>query len=152
VPMTVRTAARRWLPFLPWLVLGLAGSFIAGVLVEVQNVLGPDWLFLLVAPLLIAAWAAIAARLALGAARELLASVLLAAFLTSLVFMTGILGTFFPFAVGLGDRDLELYGGHDHTWHDWLTMMLTWSGIGGAAFGAFGGFLSWAFRRHPRPG
>ena len=150
--MTVRTAARRSLAFLPWLVLGLAGSFIAGVLVEVHNVWGPDWLFLLVAPLVIAVWAAMAVALALGGARQLLPGVLLASFLASLVFMTGILGTFFPFAAGWSDRDLEGYGGADFTWNHWLTMMLTWSGIGGAAFGAFGGLLSWAFRRHPRPG
>jgi len=149
--MTVRTAARRSLAFLPWLVLGLAGSFIAGVLVEVHNVWGPDWLFLLVAPLVMAVWAAIAVALALGRARQFLPSVLLASFLASLVFTTGVLGTFYPFAAGLGDRDLELYGGADFTWHDWLTMMLTWSGIGGAAFGAFAGFLSWALRPHPQP-
>jgi len=149
--MTVRTAAGRLLAFLPWLVLGLAGGFVTGVVVEVQNVWGSDWLFLLAAPLLIAVWAAIAVARTLGRDRQLLASALLAAFLASLVFMTGILGTFFPFAAGVGDRDLEGYGGADFTWDHWLTMMLTLSGIGGAAFGAFGGFLSWAFRRHSRP-
>jgi L-asparagine transporter-like permease len=148
--MTVRAAARGWLAFLAWLVLGLAGAFAAGVFVQVQNVSGPDWLFLLAAPLMLAVWAAIAVGFALGRARRLLASVVLAALLTSLVFMVGILGTFFPFAAGLDDRHLRQYGGSDYTWGNWLRVMLASSGAGGAAFGAFGGFLSWAFRPQPQ--
>ena len=150
--MTFRTAAPGFLSFFPWLVLGLAGSFVAGVLVEVQDVAGPDWLFLLLAPRLTAVWAAMAVARTLRRGRQLLASALLGAFLGSLVLMAGSLGTFFPFAAGLGYRDLELYGGEDFTWDHWLTTMLAWSGIGGAAFGVFGGFLSWAFRGQPQPG
>jgi hypothetical protein len=146
--MTVGTAASRLLLFLPWLVLGLVGSFMAGVLVEMQ---GPEpyWLALLHA-LLLVLWAAIAVALALGGARQFLASVLLGAFLTSLTFMVVILGDFFPFVAGLGNRELELYGGHDDIWDDWLRTMLTWSGMAGALFGALGGFLAWVFRRLSR--
>jgi hypothetical protein len=148
--MTVRTAVRRLLRLSPWLVLGLAGSLTAGVLVEVHNIRGPDWLSLLVAPLVIAIWAAIAVALILGGARQLLASVFLGAFLTSLAFMAGILGIFFPFAAGLGNRRLDSYGGDTFTWDHWLTIALTFSGLGGAVVGAFGGFLSWVFRPSSR--
>jgi len=147
--MPVRTVAPRLLLSLPRLLVGLAGSFMAGVLMEVHHIpiSGPNWLFVLGAPLVITVWAAIAVALALGEARQFIASVLLGAFLTSLAFMVGILGTFFPFAAGLGHRELELYGGDISTWDHWLTFSLAFSGMGGALFGAFGGFLSWLLRR-----
>jgi len=140
--MTVRIAAPRLLLFVPWLVLGLAGSFMAGVLAR-----GPDpcWLTLLLA-LLLAIWVAIAVALALGGTRQFLASVLLGAFLMSLAFMACVLGDFFPFAAGLGNRRLDSYGGEDYTWDHWLKFALAFSGMTGALFGAFGGFLSWVFR------
>ena len=147
--MTFRTAAPRLLAFLPWLVAGLVGSFMAGVLVIVHTAAEPCWLTLLHA-LLLALWVAIAVALALGGARQFLVSVLLGAFLTSLAFMAGVLGTFFPFAAGLGNRHLDSYGGDISTWDHWLTFALAFSGMAGALFGAFGGPLSWAFRLHPQ--
>lgn len=146
--MTVGTAAPRLLLFLPWLVAGLAGSFMAGVLAIVQGV-EPCWLTLLHA-LLLALWVAIAVALALGGERQFLASVLLGAFLMSLAFMASVLGNFFPFAAGLGNRRLDSYGGDLDSWDAWLTFALAFSGIVGALFGAFGGFLSWAFRSRCR--
>ena len=146
--MAVRSAAPRLLLFPPWLLAGLGGSFTAGVLVVVQ---GPEpcWLALLYA-LLLALWVAIAVALALGGARQFLASVLLGAFLMSLAFMATVLGGFFPFAAGLGNRQLDSYGGDIDSWDAWLTFSLAFSGMAGAAFGAFGGFLSWAFSRLSR--
>jgi hypothetical protein len=150
--MTVRSAAPRLLLFLPWLLAGLAGSFMAGILVEVHNVWGPDWLFLWVDPLVTAVWVAmaVALALALGGARRLWASVLLGAFLSSLAFVVFILGDFFPWAAGLGNRRLDSYGGDIDSWDDWLAFSLAFSGMVGAVFGAFSGFLSWAFRRLSR--
>jgi len=143
--MTVRSAAPRLLLFLPWLLAGLAGSFMAGVREGPE----PCWLALL-DTLLLALWVAIAVALALGGARQFLASVLLGAFLMSLAFMAAVLGDFFPFAAGLGNRRLDSYGGDIASWDHWLTTTLTFSGMSGAVFGAFGGFLSWAFRRLSR--
>jgi hypothetical protein len=146
--MTVGTAAPRLLLFLPWLVAGLAGSFIAGVLVIVQGA-EPCWLTLLHL-LLLALWAAIAVALGLGGERQFLASVLLGAFLMSLAFMASVLGNFFPFAASLGNRRLDSYGGDMGGWDAWLTFALAFSGMAGALLGAFGGFLSWVFRRLSR--
>jgi hypothetical protein len=144
---TLRTAAPRLWLFLPWLVLGLGASFVAGVLVEVH---GPEpwpcWLGLLLYALLVL-WVAIAVALALGEARWFLASVLLGAFLMSLVSTVITVGLFFPWAAGLGDRQLEYYGGDMDSWDDYLMFLLALSGVLGALSGAFGGFLSWAFSR-----
>jgi hypothetical protein len=143
--MPVRKVAPRLLASLPWVVLGLAGSFVSGVLVIVQDP-EPCWLTLLHA-LLLVLWVAIAVALALGGERQFLASVLLGAFLMSLAFMAGVLGNFFPFAAGLGDRRLDSYGGDFSSWDHWLTFALAFSGMAGALFGALGGFLSWLLRR-----
>jgi hypothetical protein len=145
----VRTAARRLLLLLPWLLAGLAASFVAGALVIVHTGSEPCWLMLLHV-LLLALWVAIAVALALGGERRFLASVLLGAFLMSLAFMASVLGNFFPFAAGLGNRRLDSYGGDLDSWDAWLTFALAFSGIVGALFGAFGGFLSWAFRSRCR--
>jgi len=148
--MNVRSAAPRLLLFLPWLLVGLGGSFTAGVLAELHG--GPEssWLGLLLLYAPPALWVAIAVALALGGARRLWASVLLGAFLMSLAFMAAVLGNFFPFAAGLGNRQLDSYGGEDFYWDDWLKFALAASGVVGALFGAFGGFLSWAFSRLSR--
>jgi hypothetical protein len=151
--VTVRTAALRLLLFLPWLVLGLAGGFTAGVLAEVHTGPEPSWLALLLWYALPVLWAAIAVALALGEARWFLASVLLGAFLMSLVFTAGVLGNFFPYAAGLGDRQIDSYGGEMEisSWRHWLAFSLAFSGMVGALFGAFGGFLSWVSRFLLRP-
>ncbi|MCJ7510643.1 MAG: hypothetical protein MUP14_07150 [Dehalococcoidia bacterium] len=149
--MSVPKVAPRLLLFLPWLLVGLGGSFMAAVLAEVHEGPEPCWLALLLYALLLYAlltlWAAIAVALALGGARRLWASVLLGAFLMSLAFMAMVLGDFFTFAAELGNRQLESYGGEDFYWDDWLKFSLAASGMFGAPFGAFGGFLSWAFSR-----
>jgi hypothetical protein len=147
--MPVRKVASRLLLFMPWLVLGFASSFMAGALVIVQGV-EPCWVTLLHA-LLLALWVAIAVALALGGTRQLLVSLLLGAFLMSLAFMAMVLGNFFPFAAGWGHRQLEHYGGDIDSWDGWLTFSLVFSGMVGALFGAFGGFLSWVFRHLSRP-
>lgn len=118
----------------------------AGVLAIVQQT-RPTWVEIPRDALLLQLWVVIAVALALGGARRLWASVLLGAFLVSLVFMAGVLGNFFPYAAGLGDRQLESYGGDIDTWDGYLTFALALSGTAGAPFGAVGGFLSWAFGR-----
>jgi hypothetical protein len=148
--MSVRKVAPRFLLFLPWLLAGLGGSFMAAVLVELHEGSESSWLALLLECALPALWVAIAVALALGGARRLWASVLLGAFLMSLAFMALVLGGFFPFAAGLGNRQLYSYGGEDFYWDDWLKFGLVVSWVVGAPFGAFGGFLSWAFSRLSR--
>ena len=144
--MTGSSAVPRLLLFVPWLAAALGGSFMVGVSAIVQTGVDPCWLTPLHA-LLLELWVAIAVALALGRARRLWASVLLGAFLMSLVFMATVLGNFYPFAAGLGDRQLESYGGDIDTWDGWLTFALAFSGIVGALLGVPGGFLSWAFGR-----
>jgi hypothetical protein len=149
--MSVRKVAPRLLLFLPWLLAGLGGSFTAAVLGELHEGCGSSWLAL---PLLYAPpalWVAIAVALALGGARRLWASVLLGAFLMSLAFTVLTLGDFFPYAAGLGNRQLESYNGQlELNWEEYVQFELVVSCVIGAPLGAFGGFLSWAFSRLSR--
>lgn len=64
-------------------------------------------------------------------------------------FLTGImlvLGFFSPFALELGERDLNDFGGPDLVWGDTLAFGLIIWGAGGAVVGAACGIAAWALR------
>ena len=64
-------------------------------------------------------------------------------------FLTGImlvLGFFSPFALELGERDLNDFGGRDLVWGDTLAFGLIIWGGGGAALGAASGTAAWALQ------
>jgi hypothetical protein len=134
----------------PFLLAGslLAGpvvAFVAGIALVGRDVGGPAIALFIAGPLALVGWAGFAVMMALGASRGRAASTLLAAALTSLAFMAGVVGTFVPYAAGWGDHELDLYG-HDSNWRQFLWIMLTVSGFWGALAGAGVGFLAWFFR------
>ena len=129
-----------------WLMAGLGGSFLVGLLAIVRGSLDAAWASALYF-LTLESWVAITVALAPGRAKYVLLSILLGALLMSLTSVATVMGTFFPFAAGLGDRRIESFGGDYSTWEGWLMFALAFSGIIGALLGAFGGFLSCAFCR-----
>jgi len=127
------------------LLAGPAVAFAAGIALVGRDVGGPAIALFIAGPLALVGWAGFAVTTALGASRGRAASTLLAAALTSLAFMAGVVGTFVPYAAGWGDHELDLYG-HDSNWRQFLWIMLTVSGFWGALAGAGVGFLAWFFR------
>jgi hypothetical protein len=138
-------------PSRPFLLAGslLAGpvvAFVAGIALVGRDVQGPLVALFILGPLALVGWAGFAVTMALGTSRGRAASTLLAAALTSLAFMAGVVGTFVPYAAGWGDHELDLYGQEFGGWHQWLRTMLIISGFWGALAGASVGFLVWVFR------
>ncbi len=87
-----------------------------------------------------------ALRLVLDTERRVVAEVALGALLFPSLLAVFVLGVFAPYLGGWGDRELEQFGGNDMTWRSWLSFLLIAAGVSGVFFGAFVGFLSWAFR------
>ncbi len=128
------------------LLAGPAVAFAAGIALVGRDVQGPATALFVLGPLALVGWAGLAVAMALGASRGRATSTLLAAALTSLAFMAGVLGSFVPYAAGWGDHELDLYGQEFGGWHQWLRIMLIVSGFWGALAGASVGFLVWVFR------
>ena len=87
-----------------------------------------------------------ALRLVLDTERRAVAEIALGALLFSALLVVFVLGIFVPYLGGWGDRELQQFGGNDSTWRSWLSFLLIAAGVFGMFFGAFVGYLSWAFR------
>ena len=94
----------------------------------------------------IAVFVGTALRLVLSKERRVVAEIALGALLFSALLVVFVLGVFTPYLGGWGDRELQQFGGNDSTWRSWLSFLLIAAGVSGVFFGAFVGFLSWAFR------
>ena len=123
----------------------LAAAFILGFAAETTSLydeLWPQGVVTVIVPLALLVTAALAA----GFAKEvpLLTAMVLgvgAGFLTGIMFL---LGAFSPFALELGERDLNDVGGAELAWDFALTLGLIIWGAGGAVLGAASGIAAWA--------
>ena len=124
----------------------LAAAFILGFAAETTSLFDEFWpgaVLTMIVPLALLT-AALAASF--GEKETFVAGVL---FGVAGGFLTGImlvLGFFSPFALELGERDLNDFGGRDLVWGDTLAFGLIIWGAGGGALGAASGTAAWALR------
>ena len=125
----------------------LAAAFIVGFIQETASLHGELWpvliLLAVVAPLVLLLTAALAVSLAEKA--PLLDVVVTGVLVGGLMGMMFALGAFSPFALALGGRDLNEFGGETY-WSTQLILGLIVGGAGGAAVGAVCGVAAWALR------
>lgn len=123
----------------------LAAAFILGFVAETTSLydeLWPEGVLTVIVPLFLLLIAALAAGF--GEKVTFMTAVLLgltAGCLTGIMFL---LGAFSPFALELGERDLNDVGGADLAWDFALTLGLIIWGAGGAVLGAASGIAAWA--------
>ena len=121
----------------------LAAAFIWGFAAETASV-DEFWRWkglLIFGPLVVLLTAALAAGF--GKKVRLLTAVVFGVVAGCLTAMMLVLGVFSPFALELGQRDLNELGA-DEPWDVRLTMGLIYWGAGGAAVGAACGIVAWA--------
>ncbi len=122
----------------------LAAAIIIGFAAETASLFDEFWLAVVAAFTLLALLLTAALAVRMGESVSLAAAVVsgvMAGYVTGAMF---VLGTFFPFALELGGRDLNEVGGDA----GWLAVLIVgvpiYGGGGGAALGAVCGTAAWA--------
>ncbi len=121
----------------------LAAAFIVAFAAETASLPSEWWLVLLavVAPLVLLLTAALAASL--GEKVRLPDAVSTGVLVGGLVGIMFALGAFSPFALALGGRDLNEFGG-EAFWYSQLILGVLYGAAGGAVVGAVCGVAAWA--------
>ncbi len=122
----------------------LAAALIVGFAAETESLPGEWWLVLLavVAPLVLLLTAALA--VSLGEKVPLPNAVVTGVLVGGLMGMMFALGAFSPFALALGGRDLNEFGGENASWYSQLILGVLYGAPGGAVVGAVCGVAAWA--------